>query len=268
MSENQIEEPLSIEAQKLQLAKQYKAFIQKNSNEYLERLKEEITKGFRNYFQSLNQQLIKEQQELLDKEKTVQNEFDEHNEGQLKAAGILNRRNQILLQEKENKYNTFLKLKAFLSLKKNRLIEKEDQKEWNLIDKISTHNKKRNIFKALKSVSLFQKNKDYSDKLKVRSNLEITKIKNNLDTQKQQIYLLIKQAQERLKHENRKKIQSKLLLDQMVLRGISGLNMQAMKLSQSSLKDVVNCDYKREIDKKYHEMLFPESKETFINSMK
>ena len=38
------------------------------------------------------------------------------------------------------------------------------------------------------------------------------------------------------------------MLDQMVLRGISALNLQAMKLSQDSLKDVVGCDYKKEID--------------------
>ena len=71
-----------------------------------------------------------------------------------------------------------------------------------------------------------------------------------------------------LKHENRKKIQVKLMLDQMVLRGISALNMQVMKLSQDSLKDVVNCDYKKEIDTKYNQMLFPESKAAFINSLK
>ena len=47
---------------------------------------------------------------------------------------------------------------------------------------------------------------------------------------------LIKQAEEKLKHENRKKIQVKLMLDQMVLRGISALNLQAMHLSQNSLK--------------------------------
>ena len=54
----------------------------------------------------------------------------------------------------------------------------------------------------------------------------------------------------------------------MVLRGISALNMQAMKLSQDSLKDVVNCDYKKEVDTKYNQMLFPESKATFINKLK
>ncbi len=54
----------------------------------------------------------------------------------------------------------------------------------------------------------------------------------------------------------------------MVLRGISALNLQAMKLSQNSLKDVVGCDYKKEVDVKYNSMLFPETKNTFVNSIK
>ena len=53
----------------------------------------------------------------------------------------------------------------------------------------------------------------------------------------------------------------------MVLRGISALNMQAMKLSQNSLNDVIGCDYKKELDNKYHRMLFPYSKTTLINSL-
>ncbi len=53
----------------------------------------------------------------------------------------------------------------------------------------------------------------------------------------------------------------------MILRGISALNMQAMKLSQNSLNDVVGCDYKKDIDVKYHSMLFPESKVILANSL-
>ena len=49
---------------------------------------------------------------------------------------------------------------------------------------------------------------------------------------------LISKAQEKLKHENRKKVQVKLMLDQMVLRGVSALNLQAMALSQNSLQGI------------------------------
>ena len=59
-----------------------------------------------------------------------------------------------------------------------------------------------------------------------------------------------------------------IMLDQMVLRGISALNLQSMKLSQDSLKDVVGCDYKKEIDLKYHSMLFPDSKSSNFNKIR
>ena len=98
--------------------------------------------------------------------------------------------------------------------------------------------------------------------------MELQKLYEDHNNQKTQLLLLIEQAKERLKHENRKKVQVKLMLDQMVLRGISALNMQAMKLSQNSLKDVVGCDYKKEVDVKYNTMLFPETKNTFVNSIK
>ena len=61
--------------------------------------------------------------------------------------------------------------------------------------------------------------------------VELQKLYENHNNQKQQLLLLNNQAKEKLKHENRKKVQVKLMLDQMVLRGISALNMEAMKLS-------------------------------------
>ena len=51
--------------------------------------------------------------------------------------------------------------------------------------------------------------------------MELQKLFNEHDNKKQELLLLISQASERLKHENRKKIpknQIKLMLDQMVLK--------------------------------------------------
>ena len=161
-----------------------------------------------------------------------------------------------------------LKLKGFISLYKNMIEQKEENKKLNLIYKLITQHKKKKIFRALKAQSLFQKNKDYEIKLKRNKEIELQKLFEEQNNQKQQLLILINKAKEKLKHENRKKIQVKLMLDQMVLRGISALNLQAMKLSQDSLKDVVGCDYKKEIDLKYHSMLFPDSKATFVNILK
>ena len=146
--------------------------------------------------------------------------------------------------------------------------QKEENKKLNYINKILIKNKKKKIFRALKNLSFFQGSKDYDKKLKNIKQNDLQKLYEDHNNQKQQLLLLINQAKEKLKHENRKKVQVKLMLDQMVLRGISALNMQAMKLSQNSLKDVVGCDYKKEVDAKYNSMLFPDSKATFVNSMK
>lgn len=56
-----------------------------------------------------------------------------------------------------------------------------------------------------------------------------------MNKKEEELLKLIENAQEKLMHENRKKIQVKLALDQMVLRGVSALNMQAITLSQNSL---------------------------------
>ena len=146
--------------------------------------------------------------------------------------------------------------------------QKEENKKFNYINKILIRNKKKKIFRALKNLSFFQPSKDYDKKLQNIKQNDLQKLNDDHNNQKQQLLLLINQAKEKLKHENRKKVQVKLMLDQMVLRGISALNMQAMKLSQNSLKDVVGCDYKKEVDAKYNSMLFPDSKATFVNSMK
>ena len=146
--------------------------------------------------------------------------------------------------------------------------QKEEDRKLNFIYKIIIKNKIKKIFRALKSQSLFQKSKEYELKLKKNKEMELQKLYEDQNNQKQQLLLLISQAREKLKHENRKKVQVKLMLDQMVLRGISALNLQAMKLSQDSLKDVVGCDYKKDIDIKYNSMLFPDSKASLMNSLK
>lgn len=250
------------------IGKDFKKFIQTNSNDYLERLKVEVLKGLRVYFDSLNTQFIEEQNNQEKQQKELEERCKNNLKGKNQINGILTRRQQILINEKIHRNETNLKLKAFMSLYKNKMEERENRKKLNLVENILTLNKKRKIFKALKEQNLFQRNKDYEDKLKKYTEDELQKLRNDLFNQKQQLLILINQAKEKLKHENRKKIQVKLMLDQMVLRGISALNMQAMKLSQDSLKDVVNCDYKKEIDAKYTKMLFPDSKTTLVNSLK
>jgi hypothetical protein len=88
----------------------------------------------------------------------------------------------------------------------------------------------------LKRTTTYKPIKDYD--LQVKTNIE-KDLKTYEDTQikeKEGILQLIYQAEEKLKHENRKKVQTKLLLDQIVLRGVSAMNIQALTLSNNSLK--------------------------------
>ena len=250
------------------MGKDFKKFIKTNSNDYLERLKAEVSNNFKIYFEALNKQVSDEQAE----QEKLQKELDD----QMKAKNKLNdeinerlsKRKNILLKEKQHKFENDLKLKGFMSLYKNMIEQREENKKLNFLYKIMMKNKLKKIFRALKDQSVFQNNRDYQLKLEKNREKELKKLFNEQNNQKNQLLLLISQAREKLKHENRKKVQVKLMLDQMVLRGISALNLQAVKLSQNSLKDVVGCDYKKEIDLKYNSMLFPDSKATFVNSLK
>ncbi len=257
-----------IEVNPKAMGKDFKKFIKTNSDDYLERLKAEIMKNFKIYFEVLNKQITEEQANQEKQQKELDDQMREKQKVSDEIYNRLSRRKQILLREKEYKYENGLKLKGFISLYKNMIEQKEENKKYNLISKILLKNKIKKIFRALKNQSLFQNNKEYTLKLQKYKENELQKLINEQNNQKQQLLMLISQAREKLKHENRKKIQVKLMLDQMVLRGISALNLQAMKLSQDSLKDVVKCDYNKDIDMKYNSMLFPESKNTFVNSLK
>ena len=267
-SQDAIIQKEKIEISPKMMGKDFKKFIKTNSEDYLERLKAEVFKNFKIYYESLNQQIAEEQANQEKQQKELSEQMQEKNKDNDEINNRLSRRKQILLLEKQHKYISDLKLKAFTSLYKNMIEQKEENKQVDLINKILLRNKKKKIFRVLKNLSFFQGSKEYDKKLKNINQIELKKLYENHNNQKQQLLLLISQAKEKLKHENRKKVQVKLMLDQMVLRGISALNMEAMKLSQNSLKDVVKCDYKKELDAKYNSMLFPDSKATFVNSMK
>lgn len=123
-------------------------------------------------------------------------------------------------------------------------INKEGKKKFKkIIEKVDYFRRvylKRKAIKFIKSISLFQKNQEYDEKIKSRTDEHLNKYRESMKKQVYELLFLIEQAEEKLKHENRKKIQAKLALDQMVLRGISALNMEAISLSQNSLNCKIN----------------------------
>jgi hypothetical protein len=246
----------------------YKTFIKQNSKDYLERLKVELMKGFKVYFDELNTKVNEELMAQETQQKNLHEELENYHKKTDTNSILRNRRKNILLNEKIYSNDLLLKRKAFNGLFQGIMKTKEIRNRVCLIKKILDFNKKKKIFKILKKDCLFAKKDDYEIKMKKHAENEIENNQKNQKNQIDEMWNLINQAQEKLKHENRKKIQVKLMLDQMVLRGISALNLQAMNLSNNSLKDVVNCDYKKEIDQKYTQMLFPESKITLTNKFK
>jgi hypothetical protein len=122
----------------------------------------------------------------------------------------------------------------YLNMQENKNFKRIIEK----IDYFRSVSLKKKAIKLLKSITLFQGNKEYEEKIKSRTENLLFKYKDSMKKQEDDLLFLIQQAEEKLKHENRKKIQAKLALDQMVLRGVSALNMQAISLSQNSL----NCN--------------------------
>ena len=185
----------------------------------------------RTFFKVNEELLVQETQQKGLHDDIAKAEEKEKNIGDVKY-----RRNQVLLNSKYLKNDILLKRKALNGIYQNYLREKEIRNRNAFICKILQENKIRKIFKVLKNDSIFRKNEEYEEKTKEASGTEVQKLEKNLNNQRESMMNLIKQAEEKLKHENRKKIQVKLMLDQMVLRGISALNLQAMHLSQNSLK--------------------------------
>jgi hypothetical protein len=252
-----------IDTLKKQIGGEYKTFIKTNSKDYLEKLKSELMKGFKTYFDDLNTRVTQELQAQETQQKSIHDKIESKEKKSQDMHNLVSRRKDVDLHERIFKNELTLKRKCFLALAQRVMFKKENRKKEALVNKIMLENKTRKVFKALKNETLFAKTLDYEDKIKLQTQNELNKMADTYQKQKEEMWNLINKAQEKLKHENRKKVQVKLMLDQMVLRGISALNMQAMALSQNSLKDVVKCDYNKDIDKKYSQMLFPATKTTF-----
>jgi len=165
-------------------------------------------------------------------------------------------------REKQAKAMVFMRLHNFLAKKKLQ------RKTKRMIRQIYIKNLLRKSVKAWKIISFHQSNKNFEEKIKVKTDLELKNYENNLIIQQEKLKKSIKLAEERLLYEQKKKIQTKLSLDQVVLRGVSALNLQALKLSQNSLNDVYKADYVKEIQKNISNLLFPDTKEGLNNYTK
>lgn len=212
-----------------------KVFIKKSSNDYLENLKAEALKGFKAYYDELNNKVNTEFSNQENQQKEMHDKMEQRGAkiAQLKER-VINRA-KVELHEKELRIDVIRKLKVFSILMRNVNRRQEKRKRKALIMQITQKNKIKKIFNVFKHLALYMPNKQYVEKMKNESKRKFQNFENEQNNQKEEMLKLINQAKEKLKHENRKKIQVKLMLDQMILRGISSLNMQAISLSQNSL---------------------------------
>lgn len=124
---------------------------------------------------------------------------------------------------------------------------------------------KRRAFNTVKYSSVGKSIKEFEEEVKQKTLEDIKRYEDTELKEKNELLRLIYQAEEKLKHENRKKVQTKLLFDQVVLRGVSAMNMQALNLSNSSLRgksikiDVYKTDYIREIENNFHSLMLPKT---------
>ena len=110
-SEEVIIQKEKIEVSPKMMGKDFKKFIKTNSDDYLERLKAEIFKNFKIYYESLNRQVAEEQANQEKQQKELGEQMQEKNKENNEINNRLSRRKQILLIEKEHKYQSDLKLK-------------------------------------------------------------------------------------------------------------------------------------------------------------
>lgn len=220
---------------KKKIGSEMKVYIKKASGDYLENLKAEVMKGFKSYYDELNTNVQTELNSQETQQKDLHDKLDQRGAkiAQLKEKVLS--RIKVEIAEKELKIDLLRKLKIISMLMTNVINKKAKRKKNSLILQLARKNKIKKIFNVFKNLSIYMPTNKYIEKMKAESKRKFEEFKVNQNNQKQDMIKLINQAKEKLKHENRKKVQVKLLLDQMILRGISSLNMQAISLSQNSL---------------------------------
>jgi hypothetical protein len=220
---------------KKKIGTDFKSFIKNSSNDYMKKLLEVVQNGFIDYYDELNKRVIDE----LNSQETQQKNLHEKIEKYEKSIESIGKNYKIRIETKKKIIQNFsdLKRKAFLfkvfktfhNYTQNYKIKK------HFVEKIFQERMKRKGLNLIKKFTILEKTNLFENKLKERTAKEFCDLEENLKMEKEKILILIQKAEEKLKHENRKKVQTKLQLDQIVLRGVTALNMKALTLSQNSL---------------------------------
>ena len=125
----------------------YKTFIKQNSKDYLERLKIELMKGFKIYFDELNSKVNEELMNQETQQKNLHEELENCDKKTDTNSILRNRRKNILINEKIYSNDLILKRKAFNGLLNGIMKNKEIRNRVCLIKKYSILIRKKRYLK-------------------------------------------------------------------------------------------------------------------------
>jgi hypothetical protein len=220
---------------KKKVGEEFKSLIKTSSTQYMDKLKENLHEGFKQYYEELNKCIANELLTQEGQQKDLHDKIDFHEKKLCNVCSKIEKRRIKLIHLQEvrvdikRKSQIFNFLHNYIDFKKRKDVAKHQ---------VTYMYKKKVMRKGLnflKKFSFLEKTNQFEIKMAERTQNNLQTFEENLIKQKNDLMNLIIKAEEKLKHENRKKIQTKLQLDQILLRGISAINLQALHLSQNSL---------------------------------
>lgn len=239
-----------------------KSYIKEENNKYLPALKEKIAEGLKEYYDKLAENINNELYSQETQQKNLMDEIDNVKEETSKVQVSQQRQRELIEKFKIKKNEIYLKGKIFRFLVENMDEEKRQRKLESQLIYTRIYHMKKSIFDLLKKTTTFKTKKEFDQQIKTQTENELKAYEDTQIKEKEELLRLIFAAEEKLKHENRKKVQTKLLLDQIVLRGVSAMNLQALSLSNDALKDVYKTDYIKQIEKTFDSFNLPKTKNT------
>ena len=157
------------------------------------------------------------------------------------------REQQIMLKTKHKKnllfriiaqWETTRRKRALFGAWKNRLqTKKQDAEQAEYLHAFYLQGMKQRAFKGFKLYAQVAGNRMYERRVKERINIDVQTRVEERRNEKEFLVAMIKELEEQLRIELRKKTILKAQCDQAYLRGVSAISMEALKMSQSTLKD-------------------------------
>lgn len=225
---------------KKKIGADFKNFIKTCSIDYMEKLKMELNSGFQAYYDELNNKVSEELMAQESQQKDMHDKIDTYDRRVCDLDAVIEKRKAYKLAALEKLITTRTKASLFRFLINFRINKVNNQKKKNVVQKFYITKIKRKCLELIKKVSFLEMTNAFEEKIKIKTENDLREMEEGLIKQKENLFAMIFKAEEKLKHENRRKVQTKLQLDQIVLRGISALNMNALSLAQNSLNGMIN----------------------------